>query len=163
MVVSPDYTVTLVADADCYYTMTTLTDREKPVLPKSQTATSSTAFPLPYQEDFEGRTVGGEAPYFGDQEGKWETAIAGAGRVGSASQQQVLAWPILEPQCNDHSQPITIIGDLFFESVRITADVLVQTNGTGVGVALRVRNPGSYFRGVAPGEFNLVVPSPAML
>ena len=108
------------------------------------------AFPLPYKEDFEGRTVGSEAPFFGDQEGKWETVSAGAGRAGLASQQQLPAnkpWPILEPQCNNHLQPISIIGDLFFESNRVSADVLVEEEGVGAGLALRIRNNNAFFRG----------------
>jgi hypothetical protein len=60
--------------------------------------------------DVTGVTAGGEAPYFGDQEGKWETVPAKAGRAGMASQQQLplAPWPILEPQCNDHgaTQPV---------------------------------------------------------
>jgi hypothetical protein len=48
-------------------------------------------FPLPYKEDFEGVPVGGEAAYFGDQSGKWETVAARGGRSGKASQQQLQA------------------------------------------------------------------------
>ena len=112
--------VSFLADRDCYYTLTTITGRSKPTIPPMggkveagvASGPRSAAFPLPYHENFEGATVGSEAPYFGDQEGKWETVAAGGGREGMASQQQLplAPWPILEPQCNDHSQPISIIG-----------------------------------------------------
>jgi hypothetical protein len=149
--VSTSGSVTFTARADCCYTITTRKGVVKPGVPVA--TAKSAAFPLPYSENFEGKTSGSEAPFFGDQEGKWETVPAGGGRSGSASQQQLSAWPIIEPQCNDHSQPVSIIGDLFFESTKISADVLLDAPGVGAGVALRVRNPGSYFRGVAPGLF----------
>ena len=60
-----DGSITFVADRDCYYTLTTVTGRAKPKL--SATSKPSAAFQLPYREDFEGSTVGGEAPFFGDQ------------------------------------------------------------------------------------------------
>lgn len=145
--------ITFTATRDCYYTLTTVTGKKKPVLPSASTLTvRPAAFPLPFSEDFEGRTVGSEAPFFGDQEGKWETVPASGGRTGLASQQQLPAsnpWPILEPQCNQHSQPISIIGDLFFESTRVSADVLIEEDGVGAGLALRVRNV-IFFRGPAP-------------
>ena len=121
--VSSAGTATLTAHRNCYYTLTTVRGVAKPPVPTSGAAQDPRPafFPLPYSEDFEGTTAGGEAPYFGDQEGKWETVAAGGGRAGKASQQQLrvgAAWPILEPQCNDHGAPVSIIGDMFFESTR---------------------------------------------
>jgi hypothetical protein len=152
--------VTFVADRDCYYTLTTVTGRSKPKLPTR--GKPSAAFPLPYREDFEGPTAGGEAPFFGDQMGKWETVPAGGGRSGMASEQQLplAPWPILEPQCNDHSTPISIIGDLFFESVRVAADILIKEDGVGAGLGLRIRykagrvafNGLFLFLGAIPGQ-----------
>eukprot|EP01052_Picozoa_sp_SAG31_P056334 SAG31_NODE_16072_length_724_cov_1.147200_1_plen_216_part_10 len=96
--------VTFIAEVNCYYTLTTIKGVTKPLLPSAVAADPRPAFfPLPFTEDFEGATAGGEAPFFGDQEGKWETVHAGGGRSGKASQQQLglKPWPILEPQCND--------------------------------------------------------------
>ena len=172
VVVSAKGTFNITVDADCYYTVTTITNRTKPAPPASLRASLSTpssalssstapsssqtsAFPLPYFEDFEGPTAGGEASNFGDQMGKWETVPAGGGRTGHASRQQLgldAPWPIIEPQCNDHSTPLSIIGDLFWESVRVTADVLVEEEkGVGAGLALRVRMANT--RDTAPGLF----------
>ena len=158
--------VTLVADRNCCYTLTTLCGRTKPKLPPPAAGggggnSPAAAFPLPYREDFEGRTVGSEAPFFGDQQGKWQTVPAGGGRPGMASAQQLplgAPWPILEPQCNDHGAPLSIIGDMFFESTRVAADVLLEEGGVGAGLALRVRNDevaGShgFFRGEVLGLF----------
>lgn len=157
--VSAAHSVTFVASVNCYYTLTTVRGRVKPTLPRARAAAG---FPLPYSEDFEGATVGAEAPYFGDQAGKWETVQAGGGRSGFASQQQLplAPWPILEPQCNDHSQPISIIGDIFFEHARVTADLLVEEAGVGAGLALRVRNQ-KFFRGVTPGVYLYIGAIPA--
>lgn len=158
-VVSVNSTVTFSAAVNCYYTLTTVLNRTKPALPQSS---PSTKFPLPYFEHFEGTTVGAEAPYFGDQSGKWETVRAGGARGGLASQQQLslAPWPILEPQCNDHAQPISIIGDIFFEHTRVAADLLVEREGVGAGLALRVRNQ-KFFRGVTPGVYLYVGAVPA--
>ena len=63
--------------------------------------------------------VGAEAPYFGDQMGKFETMPAGGGRSGNVSRQQLPLglWPI----CNrGHSQPLSIIGDMFFQDVEVS-------------------------------------------
>ena len=176
LVVLADGTVTLEGvRKNCVFTVTTVLGRSKPKLPTTSSSPPA-AFPLPYRDDFDGQTVGGEAPFFGDQEGKWETVAAGAGRSGMATQQQLpLAspWPILEPQCNRHGQPITIIGDAFFEDVRVAADVLVEEAGVGAGLALRVRPPSSSgssggaadrnFRGNVPGLFLYIGDTPAVL
>ena len=151
--------VSFVADVNCYYTITTVSGVSKPVLPAAKTVQDPRPafFPLPFTEDFEGITAGGEAPYFGDQEGKWETVPAGGGRAGKASQQQLKLepWPILEPQCNDHGTPVSIIGDMFFESVAVTADLLVEERGVGAALAARVRISSlpKNIRGVTPGVF----------
>ena len=156
---------------NCVFTISTILGRSKPKLPTSHSPRSA-AFPLPYREDFDGRAVGGEAPYFGDQEGKWETVPAGGGRTGMASQQQLplAPWPILEPQCNRHGQPISIIGDLFFENLRVTGDVLLEEAGVGAGLALRIRPPSGSssspadrnFRGNVPGLFLYIGDTPAV-
>lgn len=161
--------VTFTATVNCYYTLTTIAGVAKPTPPTAESATPRPAFfPLPFFEDFEGVTAGGEAPYFGDQEGKWETVIAGGGRSGKASQQQLKLdkpWPILEPQCNDHGAPISIIGDLFFESAAVTADLLIEEHGAGAGVALRVRISSSpkNIRGVTPGIFLYIGATPGLV
>ena len=172
------YNLTFTAVRDCYYTVTTVAGRVKPPLPlpppppppppslvgpgSVKTAgmggldARPAAFPLPYTEDFEGRTAGSEAPFFGDQQGKWETVPAGGGRAGMASQQQLrlAPWPIIEPQCNQHSQPISIIGDYFFESTRVSADLLIEEADVGAGVALRVRElMPQHWRGKAAGLY----------
>ena len=108
--------------------------------------------------------MGGEAPFFGDMEGKWETVPAKGGRPGFASQQQLplhMPWPILEPQCNTHSQPISLIGDIFFESVRVSADILLVEEGVGAGLGTRVRLPTNFFRGDVPGLFLYIGATPA--
>ena len=150
--------VTFIADVNCYYTLTTRTGVTKPKLPTTKAQDPRPEFfPLPFAEDFEGATAGGEAPYFGDQEGKWETVPAGGGRAGKASQQQLKLepWPILEPQCNDHGAPISIIGDQFFEESAVTADLLLEEEGVGAAIALRVRvsSAPKNIRGYTPGLF----------
>ena len=98
--------------------------------------------------------MGAEAPYFGDQMGKWETVSAGGGRAGNASRQQLglEPWSI----CNrGHSQPVSLIGDMFFEDVEVSSDIMIETAGVGAGLALRVRNS-KFFRGVAPGVYIFV-------
>ena len=166
--VSPSGRVTFIADVNCYYTLTTRTEVTKPTLPTTKAIDPRPAFfPLPFTEDFEGETDGGEAPYFGDQEGKWETVPAGGGRVGKASQQQLKLepWPILEPQCNDHSAPVSIIGDQFFESCVVTADLLVEEEGVGAAIALRVRvsSAPKNIRGVTPGVFLYIGATPGLV
>lgn len=133
--------VTLTVDRNCYYTLTTLRGREKPKVPAK--IAPSKAFPLPFKETFEGPTSGGEAPFFGDQQGKWETVPAGGGRGGHASEQVLrdrAPWPIIEPQCNTHSAPLSIVGDFYFKDVRVAADVLLVERGVGAGLGLRVRD-----------------------
>ena len=113
-------------EADCMYTFTTIGGVTKPPVPA--TTPHSAAFPLPYEEDFDGMLVGAEAPYFGDQMDKFETVAAGGGRSGNASRQQLPlgTWPI----CNrGHSQPLSIIGDFFFADVQVSADILIETAG----------------------------------
>ena len=159
--------VTFVADANCYYTLTSKTGVHKPALPTKAQDPRPAFFPLPFTEDFEGATAGGEAPYFGDQEGKWETVPAGGGRSGKASQQQLRLepWPILEPQCNDHGTPVSIIGDFFFESTAVTADLLLEEHGVGAAVALRVRisSAPKNIRGVTPGVFLFIGALPGLV
>ena len=138
--------------ADCMYTFTTIAGVTKPAVPA--VVPHSASFPLPYADDFDGMTVGAEAPFFGDQMGKFETMPAGSGRSGNVSRQQLPLgdWPI----CNrGHSQPISIIGDMFFEDVEVSADILIETAGVGAGLALRVRNA-CFFRGVTPGVYLFV-------
>ena len=139
-------------EADCMYTFTTVGGVTKPPVPA--TTPHSAAFPLPYEEDFDGMLVGAEAPYFGDQMGKFETVAAGGGRAGNVSRQQLPlgTWPI----CNrGHSQPLSIIGDFFFADVEVSADIFIETAGVGAGLALRVRNA-CFFRGVTPGVYLFV-------
>ena len=145
--------------ADCYYTFTSVGGVSKPVPPAA--VPKSEAFPLPFSDDFDGRTVGAEAPYFGDQMGKWETVAAGGGRPGNASRQQLgeQPWPIC---WRGHSQPISIIGDMFFENLEVSADILLESAGVGGGLGLRVRNPDSTFYGAQPGIFLYVVATPGV-
>ena len=103
--------------ADCMYTFSTIAGVTKPAVPAA--VPHSASFPLPYAEDFDGMQVGAEAPFFGDQMGKFETMPAGGGRSGNVSRQQLPlgGWPI----CNrGHSQPISIIGDMFFEDLEVS-------------------------------------------
>eukprot|EP00051_Salpingoeca_urceolata_P008306 m.104938 g.104938 ORF g.104938 m.104938 type:complete len:1154 (+) comp15683_c0_seq1:127-3588(+) len=159
--------VTVELRRDCYYTLTSLLqNRTKPPVPTptSSSYAPSASFPLPFHENFETTTIGAEAPFFGDQAGKWETVAAGCSRAGRAARQQLglnAPWPILEPQCNDHGQPISIFGDLFMESTRVTADVLLESVGVGAGLGLRVRQPHNFFRGAAPGLFLYLGATPA--
>ncbi len=61
VVVSSSGHATFVADVNCYYTLTTRTGVTKPVLPTTRAQDPRPAFfPLPFSEDFEGVTVGGE-------------------------------------------------------------------------------------------------------
>ena len=105
-VLAQDLSITLTIKANCIYTVTTLTSGGKQRWPSKNRPSMS--FPLPYLENFDGPTVGGEAPFFGDQMGKFETVQASGGRSGKALRQQLdlSPWPILEPQCNGHSAPI---------------------------------------------------------
>ena len=147
--VSPAGMLTVLIEADCYYTFTTVGGVTKPAMPTA--IPRSQAFPMPFTEDFERSMVGAEAPYFGDQMGKWETVSAGGGRAGNASRQQLglEPWPI----CNrGHSQPVSLIGDMFFEDVEVSSDIMIETAGVGAGLALRVRNS-KFFRGVTPGVY----------
>ena len=142
IVASADGAFTFTAERDCSYTLTTVRGVSK--LPRPRHITAAVSFPLPFHEDFEGATAGGEAPYWGDQMGKWETVPAGGGRDGMASQQQLVAnkpWPIQDcrgPYC--HSQPLSIIGDMFFVSNQVSADLLIEEPGVGSGLALRMRS-----------------------
>jgi hypothetical protein len=66
----PDATITagslsVTIEANCMYTFTNVAGVNKPPVPKG--VPGSAAFPLPYFEDFDGLTVGAEAPFFGDQ------------------------------------------------------------------------------------------------
>ena len=63
--VSSSGSVTFTAHADCCYTITTRKGVVKPRVPVS--TAKSAAFPLPYSDDFDGKTSGSEAPFFGDQ------------------------------------------------------------------------------------------------
>jgi hypothetical protein len=154
-------TLTVEVLADCYYTFTTVGvgGAVKPMLPAH--IPLSTAFPLPYSEDFEGALVGGEAPFFGDQMGKFETVAAQGGRSGRASRQQqpVGPWPIGN---RGHSQPLSIIGDMFWRDLEVSVDTLIEDHGVGAGLALRVRNPATFFRGVAPGLYLFVLATPGI-
>ena len=142
IVASADGAFTFTAERDCSYTLTTVRGVSK--LPRPRHITAAVSFPLPFHDDFEGATAGGEAPYWGDQMGKWETVPAGGGRDGMASQQQLGAnkpWPIQDcrgPHC--HSQPLSIIGDMFFVSNQVSADLLIEEPGVGAGLALRLRS-----------------------
>jgi len=142
--VGADGAISFTAERDCTYTLTTVSGVRN--LPrKVPTIAPAVAFPLPFNEDFDGVTSGGEAPFFGDMMGKWETVSAAGGRSGLASQQQLVVgkpWPILEPNSNLHSHPLTIIGDMFFESNRISADLLIEEENVGAGLALRMRAAG---------------------
>ena len=145
--VSADGTFSVTIEADCMYTFTNVGGVTKPAVPTG--VPGSKAFPLPYADDFDGMTVGAEAPFFGDQMGKFETVSAGGGRSGNVTRQQLplAPWPI----CNrGHSQPLSIIGDMFFEDLMVSADILIETPGVGAALALRVRNS-RFFRGVTPG------------
>ena len=50
---------------------------------------------------------------------------------------------------------MSILGDMFFESTAVTADLLVAEPGVGAGVALRVRvsSAPKNIRGITPGEY----------
>jgi hypothetical protein len=58
--------------------------------------------------------------------GKFETVAAGGGRNGNVSRQQLplAPWPI----CNrGHSQPLSIIGDMFFQDVQVHCTHTIHT------------------------------------
>ena len=107
-----------------------------------------------------------------EEYGKWDNVPAAGGPGGTAMQQQLdlAPWPILEPHCNRHGQPISIIGDLFFESNRVAADVLLEGPGIGAGLALRIRPScgganmvDRNFRGNAPGLYLYMGATPGVL
>eukprot|EP00039_Didymoeca_costata_P010248 m.137625 g.137625 ORF g.137625 m.137625 type:complete len:925 (-) comp14756_c0_seq4:186-2960(-) len=139
---------TLIIERDCYYTLTTIT--RTPTL--NATKTKANMFPLPYNDSFEnGKEDGGEALYFGDQMGKFEIAKASE-RNGNSLRQQVVQWPVSCPWC-DHSQPITIIGDEYWEDLNVSIDVYLESDKESAAVALRVQEPSNFFRDNCGGLF----------
>eukprot|EP01079_Euglenida_sp_SAG-EU17-18_P002387 gene2387-508_t len=141
--VDPAGAIYLTVDRNCYYTLTTITGHGKPAIPS---APPQYAFPLPHSDTFDSYPIGDVAPFWGDQVGKFETALAAGGRTGMALEQKVVyALPI-----NDggpaKSQPMSIIGDLFMANGGIEVDVFLPSLADGAGVALLVREPSNFFR-----------------
>jgi galactosylceramidase len=79
--VSVDGKLTVSIEVNCMYTFTNVGGVTKPSVPIG--VPGSAAFPLPYSDDFDGLEVGAEAPFFGDQMGKFEIVAASGGRSGT--------------------------------------------------------------------------------
>lgn len=60
---------------------------------------------------------------------------------------------------------MSIIGDMFFESTAVTADLLLEEQGVGAAIALRVRvsSAAKNIRGVTPGVFLYIGATPGLV
>jgi hypothetical protein len=81
---------------------------------------------LPYADNFDSYTVGGEAQYFSDQNGAFEVAAAGGGRSGLVIRQMAPTAPI---NWDNTSDPYTLLGDLSWTNYTVTCDVLLEQAG----------------------------------
>jgi len=122
-------TFTMQLDKSCVYTISTTTGQQKakPVSPAQK------PFALPYSDDFDGCKIGGLPRYFVDAHGAFEIAAASGGRSGNALK-QVITTPTIpwHPHTGKVDQPITEMGDIAWTDYKVSADVLLQTEGTAL-------------------------------
>jgi hypothetical protein len=82
---------------------------------------------LPYSDNFDSYSVGGEAQYFSDMNGAFEIAAASAGRRGLVLRQMSPRAPI---NWDNPSNPYTLLGDLAWTNYTVTCDVLLEQAGS---------------------------------
>ena len=178
---SADGSFSIALDRDCVYTLTTTRGQKRPVDGSiSKKMPEPAAFKLPYKTTFDnGPLDGGEAYFLGDQMGKWEATIITeeqeddeeAVEHGVAMRQIVTDDNFaIAGQSNadrlKNNVPLTIIGDLFMEDLRIETEFMIESKDertamgqeSYAGVALRVTAAGWPFRGnsdspILPGLF----------
>ncbi|XP_030580847.1 galactocerebrosidase isoform X2 [Archocentrus centrarchus] len=130
---------------DEVYTLTTITTGSKGSYPDPP---PSARFPKVYKDDFDVRTPPfSEAPNFADQTGVFEYYInlTDPGPHIFTLRQVLTERPIT--WATDADQPISVIGDYYWQNLTVTCDVFMENIKTGgVFVAARVDSGGQSIR-----------------
>ena len=108
------YTLELDVEDDAIYTVTTRTDLRKGVHPEPPAAS---AFPLPYDDDFDHSVPGSLPRYFADQAGSLEITPSGQAAQVVWANPGPLSW-------QRNFDPFTTIGDASWANVTASVEVL---------------------------------------
>ena len=85
-------------------------------------------FPFPYTDSFDSHTLHSQAPYFTDQSGSFEVVAADPERGGQVIRQMMPRLPV--SWCGETPLAYSLMGSHDWRDVNITADVLIENNGT---------------------------------
>jgi hypothetical protein len=106
------------------YSLTTTTGQSK----GSATPPPASAFPFPYDDNFDSYAPGQEARYFSALNGSFEIVNCGGGRSGFCLRQAVntppIAWHSIGP-----IEPATVMGSASWTNYQVSADVLFEQAG----------------------------------
>ena len=85
-------------------------------------------FPFPYSDNFDSRTPHSQAPYFTDQSGSFEVVAAPSDIGGNVVRQMMPRLPV--SWCGETPLAYSLMGSHDWRDVNVTADVLIESNGT---------------------------------
>jgi galactosylceramidase len=121
--ISPaDGALTVTLQPGSVYSMTTTVGQHK----GSAEIPPPRAFPLPYEEDFEGCRPGGMPKYFSDQSGVFETARR---PDGGKCLRQTVALRGIDWHYYPNPEPYTVVGDAKWRNYEVACDVYVEKEG----------------------------------
>eukprot|EP01062_Namystynia_karyoxenos_P031737 TRINITY_DN2350_c2_g1_i1.p1 TRINITY_DN2350_c2_g1~~TRINITY_DN2350_c2_g1_i1.p1 ORF type:complete len:808 (+),score=197.48 TRINITY_DN2350_c2_g1_i1:73-2424(+) len=124
--VGADGTVTVECGKDSIVTLSTIFDAahgtfSTPIPPQRD-------FPLPYSDDFEGRSVGSFPAYFSDNGGSFELSADPAAPGRQALKQAVTLPPMHNHWVND-VEPITVLGNKSWDGLDTSVKVYIPSGG----------------------------------
>ena len=85
-------------------------------------------FPFPYADNFDSHTLHSQAAYFTDQSGSYEVVQAADSARGKVLRQMMPELPV--SWCGETPLAYSIMGSHDWRNVNVTADVLIEVNGT---------------------------------
>ena len=85
-------------------------------------------FPFPYADDFDSLPLHSQAPFFTDQSGSFEVVAAESAVGGNVLRQMMPRLPV--SWCGETPLAYSLMGSHDWRDVNVTADVLIEANGT---------------------------------
>ncbi len=130
---------TIKLDPKCIYSLTTTTGQQK----GQYDIPEETAFPFPYEDDYEDRKAGDLPKYHSDQTGSFEIAKKEDGTNCLKQINPVQGYDWMRVYRRSNIKPNTLVGDVNWKDFTCSVDVFID----GGNVELGGRVQSSYLRG----------------
>ena len=149
-----DSSITINLQPNTIWTLTTVKGNKG-----NHTAPPSPApFPFPYADNFDAHPLHSQAAYFTDQSGSFEVVAADPSIGGNVLRQMMPQLPV--SWCGETPLAYSVMGSHDWRDVNVTADVMIEANGTAF-IAAAVTDGGCLGGKGSPG-FTFAVLSSGM-